>query len=212
MSQEDNNNSNKNSTNNIVWHAQSVTQASRWNLAKHKGCVGWFTGLSGAGKSSVANQVEVLLHQKGIRTYLLDGDNIRHGLCGDLGFSPRDRTENMRRVAAVAQLFADAGVVVLTALISPYQKERQTVRESVQASGAPFCEIYLEASLETCEQRDPKGLYKLARAGQLPNFTGISDPYEAPLHPELVLDSNTQSVQDLAQQTADYILEQIKLE
>lgn len=170
----------------------------------------WFTGLSGAGKSSVANQVEVLLNQKGIRTYLLDGDNIRHGLCKDLGFSAQDRAENIRRVGQVSKLLADAGVVVLTALISPYRCDRDSVRESVQEITS-FYEVYVQASLATCEGRDPKGLYKLAREGKIKNFTGIDDPYEEPLQPELVLDSNTKNVRELARETADWLEAKIKM-
>lgn len=196
---------------NIVWHAQSVPQASRWALSKHKGCVCWFTGLSGAGKSSIANQVEVYLNNQGIRTYLLDGDNIRHGLCSDLGFSKADRSENIRRVSHTAHLLADAGVVVLAALISPYRQDRDPIRTNLQQAKIPFLELYVQASLETCEGRDPKGLYQLARQGKIANFTGIDDPYEAPLQPELVLDSNLQSIPDLAQETVTLVLERIKL-
>lgn len=195
---------------NIVWHDQAVTQDNRWKLNKHKGCVCWFTGLSGAGKSSVANQVELLLNQKGVRTYLLDGDNIRHGLCNDLGFTVQDRAENIRRVGQVSKLMADAGVVVLTALISPYRSDRDMVRASVQEI-ASFEEIFVKAALSTCEGRDPKGLYKLARQGKIKNFTGIDDPYEEPLHPDLVLDSDTQSVDALASETVAWLLGKIDL-
>lgn len=195
-----------------MWHDQAVSQEARWSLGQHKGCVVWFTGLSGAGKSSVANQVEVLLNGKGIRTYLLDGDNIRHGLCADLGFAAADRTENIRRVGQVAKLLADAGVVVLTALISPYRSDRDAVRRIVQEiETIPFVEVHVQASLATCEGRDPKGLYKMARAGKITNFTGIDDPYEAPLQPELVLDSNSKTVQALASETVAFLDSALKL-
>lgn len=195
---------------NIVWHDQVVSQQNRWKLNHHKGCVIWLTGMSGAGKSSVANKVELLLNEKGIRTYLLDGDNIRHGLCQDLGFSVEDRTENIRRVGQVSKLMADSGVVVLTALISPYRADRDKVRASVQEI-ATFHEIYVRASLSTCEGRDPKGLYRLARAGKIKNFTGIDDPYEEPLQPELVLDSDSKNVEELTIETVAWLEPRISL-
>lgn len=190
--------------NNIVWHDQAVSQAKRWKLMGHKGAVCWFTGLSGAGKSSVANQVELLLNERGMRTYLLDGDNIRHGLCKDLGFSAQDRAENVRRIGQVGKLLADSGVIVLVALISPYRDDRDSVRSSVEEV-APFVEIFVNASLSTCEGRDPKGLYKKARQGIIKNFTGIDDPYEEPLRPDLVLDSDSSSVKDLANKTVSWL-------
>eukprot|EP00980_Cylindrotheca_fusiformis_P007102 scaffold1489_cov194-Cylindrotheca_fusiformis.AAC.12 len=195
---------------NITWHDQKVDKESRWKLNGHRGAVLWFTGLSGAGKSSVANQVDAILNAKGIRTYLLDGDNIRHGLCKDLGFTIEDRAENIRRVGEVCKLMADSGTVVLAALISPYRADRDNVRKSVETS-ASFIEIYVKANLSTCEGRDPKGLYKLAREGKIQNFTGISDPYEEPEKPELVLDSNTMTVAELANQTSSWLEEKIKL-
>lgn len=195
---------------NIVWHDQSVSQEKRWKLNAHRGCVVWFTGLSGAGKSSVANQVETLLNEKGIRTYLLDGDNIRHGLCKDLGFSVEDRAENIRRVGQISKLMADAGVVVLTALISPYRSDRNMVRSSVEEI-ASFQEIFVKASLSTCEGRDPKGLYKAARSGKIKNFTGIDDPYEEPLQADMVLDSDTKSVEELASETVNWLTTKIQL-
>jgi adenylylsulfate kinase len=195
---------------NIVWHDQSVDQEKRWKLNSHKGCVVWFTGLSGAGKSSVANQAESILNEKGIRTYLLDGDNIRHGLCKDLGFTVEDRSENIRRVGQVSKLMADAGVVVLAALISPYRSDRDMVRSSVEKI-ASFQEIYVKASLSTCEGRDPKGLYKAARSGKIKNFTGIDDPYEEPLKADLVLDSDSKSVEELASQTVSWLTTKIQL-
>ena len=195
---------------NITWHDQQVSQESRWQLNGHRGCVLWFTGLSGAGKSSVANQVDAILNERGIRTYLLDGDNIRHGLCNDLGFSAEDRAENIRRVGEVCKLMADSGVVVLAALVSPYKADRDKVRASVETV-ASFMEIHVKASLETCEGRDPKGLYKLARDGKIKNFTGISDPYEEPIKPELILDSNSKNVADLANQTIAWLENKIAL-
>ncbi len=195
---------------NIVWHDQAVTQERRWKLNNHKGCVCWFTGLSGAGKSSVANQVELILNQKGIRTYLLDGDNVRHGLCKDLGFTAQDRAENIRRVGQVSKLMADAGVVVLTALISPYRSDRDLVRASVEEI-VEFEEVFVKASLSTCEDRDPKGLYKMARQGKIKNFTGIDDPYEVPLKPNLVLDSDEKSIEELALETVDWLMGKIQL-
>jgi len=195
---------------NIVWHSHAVSQEKRWKLNDHKGAVCWFTGLSGAGKSSVANQVEVLLNEQGIRTYLLDGDNIRYGLCKDLGFSPVDRAENIRRIGQVSKMMADSGTVVLAALISPYRADRDMVRSSVEEI-APFMEIYTKASLSTCESRDPKGLYKQARAGVIKNFTGIDDPYEEPLHPEYVLESDEKSVDDLAKEMVEWLKGKIRM-
>ena len=195
---------------NITWHDQKVSKDNRWQLSGHKGLVLWFTGLSGAGKSSVANQVDVILNERGIRTYLLDGDNIRHGLCNDLGFSAEDRAENIRRVGEVCKLMADSGIVVLAALVSPYRQDRDLVRRSVESVGQ-FMEIHVKASVETCEGRDPKGLYKLAREGKIKNFTGIDDTYEAPLKPELILDSNSKNVIDLANQTISWLENKISL-
>ena len=197
---------------NITWHEQVVSQTERWKLSGHKGAVVWFTGLSGAGKSSVANAVERTLNSKGIRTYTLDGDNIRHGLCNDLGFSVEDRAENIRRVGEVSKLMADSGVVTLAALISPYRSDRDSVRSSV-TTVAPFIEVYVKASIETFEGRDPKGLYKMAREGKIKQFTGISAdaPYEEPASPELTLDSNNKSIEDLATEACDYIIKQVKL-
>jgi adenylylsulfate kinase len=195
---------------NVKWHDQAVSRVDRWKVNGHRGAVLWFTGLSGAGKSSVANQIEVLLNEQGIRTYLLDGDNIRHGLCKDLGFSVEDRAENIRRVGHVAKLMADAGVVVLAALISPYRKDRDMARDTVQEI-TTFIEVHVKASLATCESRDPKGLYKMAREGKIKNFTGIDDPYEEPLSPELVLDSDTKNVAELAGETVEWLKEKIVL-
>ena len=189
---------------NITWHEQQVGREQRWQVGGHGGAVLWFSGLSGAGKSSIANKLEAFLNQKGLRTYLLDGDNIRHGLCKDLGFCSEDRAENIRRVGQVAKLMADSGTVVLAALISPYRADRNAVRASVQAL-APFVEIHVKASVGTCEGRDPKGLYKMARAGKIKNFTGIDDPYEEPMNPELTLDSDCQTVEELCEEVVVWL-------
>jgi len=174
--------------NNIVWHHATVTRERREKLNKHKGSLVWFTGLSGSGKSTLAHELEEVLHQKGFRTYVLDGDNIRHGLCVDLSFSEEDRHENIRRIGHMAHQFVEAGIVVLTAFISPYQSDRNNVRKIL---GQDFHEIYCECSLDICEHRDVKGLYNKARNGIIKNFTGINSPYEVPLAADLTL--NTES-------------------
>ena len=188
---------------NITWHEHSVASAERQALKGHKGCVLWFTGLSGAGKSTIANTVDHKLHALGKHTYLLDGDNIRHGLNKNLGFSAEDRAENIRRIGEVAKLFADSGTITLTAFISPYRADRDAVRALLPEGH--FIEVLVEASLETCEARDPKGLYKKARAGEIKGFTGIDDPYEAPEKPEIVLDSNSKGIDDLADEVVAYL-------
>jgi adenylylsulfate kinase len=172
----------KQKSTNVVWHQATVTRGRRELKNKHKGGLFWFTGLSGAGKSTLAHAVEEQLYQQGYNTYVLDGDNVRHGLCADLGFSDDDRKENIRRISHMANLFVQAGVIVLTAFISPFRVDRDNARK---IAGSDFHEIYCDCSLETCEQRDVKGLYKKARAGEIPFFTGISSPYEAPENPEL---------------------------
>ena len=191
------------SATNVVWHPTSLTRADRWK--DHKGAVLWFTGLSGSGKSSVANEVEVMLSQRNVKTYLLDGDNLRHGLCSDLAFSGEERNENLRRTAEVCKLMADAGMVVMAAFVSPYQEHRDRVKNIVVEGEVPFLEIYVKASLATCEKRDPKGLYLKARAGEIRNFTGISDPYEDPTNPDICLDADTDSIQTLADQVVQYL-------
>ncbi len=173
---------------NVVWHHATVTRARREKMNKHKGGVFWFTGLSGAGKSTLAHKVEEELHQNGCHTYVLDGDNVRHGLCADLTFSDEDRKENIRRIGQMANLYVEAGVIVLTAFISPFRSDRENVRK---IAGSDFHEIYCKCSLEVCETRDVKGLYKRARAGEIPDFTGISSPYEEPEDPELEIDTET---------------------
>jgi bifunctional enzyme CysN/CysC len=172
---------------NVVWHESEVPRADRWRASGVRGATVWLTGLSGSGKSTVASALTTLLTERGVLTYTLDGDNLRHGLNGDLGFSAEDRTENVRRVGEVARLFADAGVVTLVPLISPYRTGRDHARALHEAAGLPFFEVFVDTPIEVCEQRDPKGLYQQARAGKIKGFTGIDDPYEAPLAPELVL-------------------------
>jgi adenylylsulfate kinase len=187
---------------NVVWHAHPVTVEQREKLHLHRGAVLWFTGLSGSGKSTVAGALEEALHKLGVSTYLLDGDNVRHGLCSDLGFSDADRKENIRRVGEVARLMADAGLVVLTAFISPHRAEREMVRELV--GEGRFIEVFVDTPLSICEARDPKGLYKKARAGELRNFTGIDSVYEAPVNPEIHLDGE-QLVTNLIAQLLDLL-------
>jgi adenylylsulfate kinase len=209
----------------VVWHAASVNREAREQLLGQRGCVVWFTGLSGSGKSTIANAVDVLLAQRGAHTFLLDGDNIRHGLCATpqmlterhsaefagrfgLGFGPLDREENIRRIGAVAQLMVAAGLITLTAFVSPYRQDRLRVRQWLQAHGRAddFIEVFVDTPLEICEARDPKGLYQLARQGKIANFTGISDPYEAPADPELRLEGGQTSPDNLAQQVVDELV------
>ncbi len=173
---------------NVVWHNATVTRARRESQNGHRGGLFWFTGLSGAGKSTLAHTVEEKLHQQGYRTFVLDGDNVRHGLCADLGFSEDDRKENIRRIGHMAMLYVEAGIVVLTAFISPFRADRDNVRK---IAGADFHEIYCRCSLEVCESRDVKGLYKRARAGEIPEFTGISSPYEEPEFANLTVDTES---------------------
>ncbi len=187
---------------NITWHQSDITREEREKLYGHKSAVLWFTGLSGSGKSTLAHAVENALFDSGCRTYVLDGDNVRHGLNKNLGFSPEDRSENIRRIGEVAKLFGDAGVIALTAFISPYRADRDQAR---QISGASFIEIFAKCSLDICEQRDPKGLYKKARAGEIPEFTGISAPYEEPENAEIVLDTGKSSLDDCVIQVLDVL-------
>ena len=187
-----------------VWHHAAVTRERRQQRNGHKSVIIWFTGLSGAGKSTLAHAVEERLYEMGCNTYVCDGDNIRHGLCGDLGFSPRDREENIRRIGEVAKLFMDAGVITLTAFISPYRADRAKAR-SLAAPG-DFIEIYCRCALGTCEQRDVKGLYKRARAGEIREFTGISAPYEAPECHELIVDKDKASVEECVETVVRYLV------
>jgi adenylylsulfate kinase len=184
--------------NNIVWHHATVTRARREALNNHKAVNLWFTGLSGSGKSTLAHAVEERLHKLGCRTFVFDGDNVRHGLCSDLGFSVEDRSENIRRIGEMVSLFLQAGVIALTAFISPLQRDREKVRNIVGADN--FLEIYCTCPLEICEQRDVKGLYQKARAGLIANYTGISSPYEAPENPALLLDSGGTTLVECVEQ------------
>lgn len=208
----------------VTWHAPSVTRREREQLNGHQGCVVWFTGLSGSGKSTIANGVDRRLYEQGIRSFVLDGDNLRHGLNASpgllapehgerfaarfgLGFSADDREENIRRIGAVAELFASAGIIALTAFVSPYRRDRDRVRRLVEGQGRPgdFIEVFVDAPLAVCESRDPKGLYRKARTGEIAGFTGIDDPYEPPVNPDLRLDSSAQSPDELAEQVVAHL-------
>ena len=198
------NDSNKSS--NVVWHNATVTRERREIQNGHRGGLFWFTGLSGAGKSTLAHSVEEKLHQQGYRTFVLDGDNVRHGLCADLSFSDDDRKENIRRIGHMSMLYVEAGIVVLTAFISPFRADRENVRK---IGGPDFHEIYCNCSLEVCEDRDVKGLYKRARAGEIADFTGISSPYEEPETPEFIV--NTQiHLDECSDQVLQYIVNSVK--
>ncbi len=176
---------------NIYWHSGEISKEDRERQNGHKSVCIWFTGLSGSGKSSIARKLEEKLFERGIKTYVLDGDNIRHGLNNNLGFSPEDRTENIRRIGEVSKLFVDTGLVVMTAFISPYTEDRNNVRKLL--ANGEFVEVFVEASIETCEERDVKGLYKKAKAGEIKEFTGISAPYENPENPELILNTTEET-------------------
>lgn len=193
---------------NITRHEGHVTREERHKFLKQRGVTIWFTGLSGSGKSTVAFTLEHALVQRNHLAYVLDGDNIRHGLNKNLGFSAADREENIRRIGEVAKLFADCGVITMTSFISPYRKDRDSVRALHEADKSPFIEVFLSTPIATCEQRDPKGLYKKARAGQLKNFTGIDDPYEEPLKPELTIDATNVSPQDATVLVLEYLQKQ----
>ncbi len=188
---------------NVVWHHATVTRARREAQNGHRGAIIWFTGLSGSGKSTLAHAVEEALYQRGCRTFVLDGDNVRHGLCGDLYFSAQDRQENIRRIGEVAKLFMEAGVIVLTAFISPYRADRERVRGMV--AHGDFIEIYCDTSIEICETRDVKGIYQKARAGEVAEFTGISSPYEVPANPELTVKTGTDELDTCVQQVIQEI-------
>lgn len=188
---------------NIVWHHATVTRERRERQNGHKSAVLWFTGLSGAGKSTLAHAVEEALHQRGCRTFVLDGDNVRHGLCADLAFSDADRKENIRRVGEAAKLFVETGVIVLTAFISPFREDRERVRKLI--GDVDFIEIYCQCPLEVCEQRDVKGLYKKARLGLIKDFTGISSSYEAPERPELALNTVEETLEECVAQVVQFL-------
>ncbi len=187
---------------NIVWHTTSIKREDREALLKQKGVVLWFTGLSGSGKSTVANALEKKLCEAGKLTYLLDGDNIRHGLNRDLGFSVSHRIENIRRITEVSKLFVDAGIITLTAFISPLRRDRNRVR---QLLGSRFVEVFVDCSLEVCESRDPKGLYKRARTGEIKEFTGIDSPYEKPENPEIIVCTDIKSAGECAEEIISYL-------
>ena len=198
------------SNKNIVWHDHHVTKESRSKSKDQKPCVLWFTGLSGSGKSTVANAVELKLNELKKHTYILDGDNIRLGLNKGLTFSDEDRIENIRRIGEVSKLFIDAGTIVLTAFISPFRKDRQQVRDLIQST--EFIEVFIDTPLEICESRDPKGLYKKARKGEIPNFTGISSPYEAPVNPEIHIKAGEITLEEAVEQILGYLKENGYLE
>lgn len=193
---------------NIVRQEYNISGTQRQVQMGHGALLVWFTGLSGSGKSTLANAVEQKLHAAGVHTYTLDGDNVRHGLNKDLGFSAEDRTENIRRIAEVAHLMLDAGLVVLSAFVSPYLKDRQAIKEVVGAEG--FMEVFVDTPLEVCEQRDVKGLYAKARAGQIPDFTGISAPYEAPEKPDFLIDTSVTGLDESANLLSELIMSRIK--
>ena len=191
------------SSSNVTWHSSSVSKADRSSMNSLTPAVLWFTGLSGSGKSTIANAVELELHRRGVRTYLLDGDNVRHGLNKDLGFSDEDRIENLRRISEVSKLFVDAGLLVLTAFISPFREDRQRVAEMLPEG--EFIEVFIDTPIEVCESRDPKGLYKKVRAGEIANFTGIDSAYEAPTNPDIHVKTNDYSIEECAAQIVDHL-------
>lgn len=188
---------------NITWHQGEVSEEDRERQNGHKAIVLWLTGLPSSGKSTLAHAVEKALFERGCNVYVLDGDNVRHGLNKDLGFSPEERQENIRRIGEVAHLFTRAGVIAITAFISPYRADRDQARDI--AEDGRFYEVYVKCDLQTCEQRDPKGLYKKARAGEIPKFTGISAPYEEPLNPELVVDAGNESIEESTQKVLEFL-------
>lgn len=188
---------------NVVWHEQAVSRKQREMQNGHRSFVIWFTGLSGSGKSTLANAVEAKLYELNCRSFVFDGDNVRHGLCGDLSFSEEDRVENIRRVAEMSRLFIEAGIIALTAFISPFRADRRRVRDLMPKGD--FIEVYCDCSLETCEMRDVKGLYKKARAGLIKNYTGISSPYEKPEWAEVVVDTDALTVEEGAEKILGYL-------
>ncbi len=195
---------------NIVPHTYQVSITDRRKSNNHKSLLSWFTGLSGSGKSTIANLVETRLFEKGVKTYSLDGDNIRKGINNDLSFTPDDRTENIRRIAEVSNLMIDAGLVVLAAFVSPYKKDRDNIKSIVK--DVNFVEIFVNTSIEECERRDVKGLYAKARRGEIKNMTGISAPYEAPEHPNIEIKTETESIDDAVAKVIDYIMPKLQLE
>ncbi|MBN6889522.1 adenylylsulfate kinase [Cytobacillus horneckiae] len=194
---------------NIVWHHSTLNKQDRQNLHQHKSVMIWLTGLSGSGKSTIANMVQNYLHEKGISVYLLDGDNLRHGINKNLSFSEEDRKENIRRTAEIGKLFVDAGVVVLAALISPFDIDRQLARSIYNSD--EFIEVFIDCSLDVCENRDPKGLYKKARAGKIKQFTGIDQAYEKPANPEIIIETDKYSVEESANILLSFLIDEIKI-
>ncbi|WP_026562817.1 adenylyl-sulfate kinase [Bacillus sp. J37] len=192
---------------NIQWHKTTVSKQDRESLNGHKGKIIWLTGLSGSGKSTIANWVEKELINQGIHTYLLDGDNLRLGINSNLGFTQEDREENIRRISEIAKLFVDAGIVILIATISPFKKDRDKARQKVK--DGEFIEVYIKCTLEECEKRDPKGFYQKARLGKIKHFTGVSQPYEEPTNPELIIETTTQAIPTSVHQLTTYILKNI---
>ncbi|AIC93403.1 adenylyl-sulfate kinase [Shouchella lehensis] len=191
------------SVDNLVWHEATITKADRQAKNNHKSCLLWFTGLSGSGKSTLANALDQVLYNNHLNSYVLDGDNIRQGLNQDLGFTDADRVENIRRIGEVSKLFVDAGTIVSTAFISPFENDRQRVRERFAEN--EFIEVYVKCDLEECEKRDVKGLYKKARAGEIPYFTGISSPYEAPSQPEIIVDTANETIEQSVEKLVNYL-------
>jgi adenylylsulfate kinase len=188
---------------NIIWHDHRVSKAERRKLNNHKSCVVWLTGLPSSGKSTIAGEVEHQLNAKGMRTYLLDGDNVRHGLNSNLGFSPQDREENIRRIGEVAKLFVDAGMITFVAFISPYRKDRERARHILE--DGEFIEVYVKCPVDICEQRDPKGQYQKAKKGEIKEFTGVSAPYEEPVEPETVLETDKLTIEESVKKIIDYL-------
>lgn len=192
-------------TENTVWHEQNITKEQRSTQKNQKPCLLWYTGLSGSGKSTVANAVDALLFERGCHSYLLDGDNVRHGLNGDLGFSDEDRVENIRRISQVAKLFVDSGLIVSTAFISPFAGDRAMAREMLEPG--EFMEVYIDTPIAVCEQRDPKGLYKKARAGEIKDFTGIDSAYDVPVNPEIHVKTDEKSIKECAEQIVQHLID-----
>ncbi|WP_077339442.1 adenylyl-sulfate kinase [Pseudocolwellia agarivorans] len=192
-------------TENTVWHEQNITKEQRSAQKNQKPCLLWYTGLSGSGKSTVANAVDALLFERGCHSYLLDGDNVRHGLNGDLGFSDEDRVENIRRISQVAKLFVDSGLIVSTAFISPFAADRTMAREMLEQG--EFMEVYIDTPIAVCEQRDPKGLYKKARAGEIKDFTGIDSTYDVPSAPEIHVKTDEKSIKECAEQIVQHLID-----
>jgi len=195
----------KHSDKNIKWHNLTIDREKLERMRGHKGIVLWFTGLSGSGKSTLANALNESLHKRGLSTFILDGDNIRHGLCKDLGFSDEDREENIRRIGEVANLFMNAGIITITAFVSPFKNDREKVKNIIGPQD--FIEVYCAASLNVCESRDTKGLYKKARTGEIKDFTGISSPYEPPSEPNIVVDTGSLDIKNSVQKIIDYLIQ-----